>query len=83
MIDDTANTLKRKLVSIYLSSYNLINLKSKKGRIQPVQREAAREKVLRKFDWNRIIPNSADAPVQVLLTLPKLSVNTAVRRICF
>jgi len=48
-----------------------------------VQREAAREKVLRKFDWNRIIPNSADAPVQVLLTLPKLSVNTAVRRICF
>lgn len=82
-IDDTANTLKRKLVSIYLSSYNLINLKSKKGRIQPVQREAAREKVLRKFDWNRIIPNSADAPVQVLLTLPKLSVNTAVRRICF
>jgi hypothetical protein len=48
-----------------------------------VQREAAREIVRRKFDWNRIIANSADAPVQVLLTLPKLSVNTAVRRICF
>jgi hypothetical protein len=42
-IDDSANTLKRKLVSIYLSGYSLINLKSKKGRNQPVQREAARE----------------------------------------
>jgi len=48
-----------------------------------VQREAARQTVRRKFDWNRIIANSDDAPVQVLLTLPKLSVDTAVRRICF
>jgi hypothetical protein len=70
-------------VSIYLSGYNLINLKSKKGRIQPVQREAAREIVRRKFDWNRIIANSDDVPVQVLLTLPKLSVNTAVREYVF
>jgi hypothetical protein len=30
-IDESANTLKRKIASIYLSGYNLINLKSKKG----------------------------------------------------
>ena len=81
LIDEGPNTLKRKIVSIYLSGHNLINLKSKIGRIQPVQREAVREIVRRSLIGTEIIADSSDIiTVQVLLTLPELSVNTAVRR---
>ncbi len=81
LIDETPNTLKRKIVSIYLSGYNLINLKSKTGRIQPIQREAIREIVRRSLIGTEIIADSSDTiTIQVLLTLPELSVNTAVRR---
>lgn len=80
-IDEGPNTLKRKIVSIYLSGYNLINLKSKIGRIQPIQREAVREIVRRSLIGTEIIADSSDIiTIQVLLTLPELSVNTAVRR---
>ena len=69
-------------MSIYLSGYNLINLKSKIGRIQPIQREAVREIVQRRsLIGTEIIADSSDIiTIQVLLTLPELSVNTAVRR---
>ncbi len=81
LIDEGPNTLKRKIVSIYLSGYNLINLKSKIGRIQPIQREAVREIVRRSLIGTEIIADSSDIiTIQVLLTLPELSVNTAVRR---
>ncbi|MGN6559053.1 MAG: PhoU domain-containing protein, partial [Candidatus Nitrosocosmicus sp.] len=81
LIDEGPNTLKRKIVSIYLSGYNLINLKSKIGRIQPIQREAVREIVRRSLIGTEIIADSLDIiTIQVLLTLPELSVNTAVRR---
>jgi phosphate uptake regulator len=81
LIDEGPNTLKRKIVSIYLSGYNFINLKSKTGRIQPIQREAVREIVRRSLIGTEIIADSSDIiTIQVLLTLPELSVNTAVRR---
>jgi len=81
LFDEGPNTLKRKIVSIYLSGYNLINLKSKIGRIQPIQREAVREIVRRSLIGTEIIADSSDIiTIQVLLTLPELSVNTAVRR---
>src|SRR6476619_4690352 len=81
LIDEAPNTLKRKIVSIYLSGYNLINLKSKIGRIQPIQREAVREIVRRSLIGTEIIADSSDIiTIQILLTLPELSVNTAVRR---
>jgi phosphate uptake regulator len=81
LIDEGPNTLKRKIVSMYLSGYNLINLKAKSARIQPIQREAVREVVRRSLIGTEIIADSSDIiTIQVLLTLPELSVNTAVRR---
>lgn len=81
LMDEGPNTLKRKIVSMYLSGFNLINLKAKTGRIQPVQREAVREVVRRSLIGTEIIADSSDIiTIQVLLTLPELSVNTAVRR---
>ena len=82
LYNDGVNSLKRKIVSIYLAGYNTIYLKSKTGRISPAQRDAVREVVRRNLVGTGIIADSSDAiTIQVLLTLPELSVNTAVRRI--
>jgi len=74
-------SVQRKVISIYLLGYNIIHLKSKTGRINPAQRDAVREVIRRNLVGTEIIADSSDAiTIQVLLTLPELSVNTAVRR---
>ena len=81
LYNDGVNSLKRKIVSIYLAGYNTVHLKSKTGRISPAQRDAVREVVRKNLVGTEIIADSSDAiTIQVLLTLPELSVNTAVRR---
>jgi phosphate uptake regulator len=78
---ESVTSLQRKVISIYLAGYNTMNLKSKTGRISPAQRDAVREVVRRNLVGTEIIADSSDAiTIQVLLTLPELSVNTAVRR---
>ena len=61
LIDEGPNTLKRKIVSMYLSGYNLINLRAKSARIQPIQREAVREVVRRSLIGTEIIADSSDS----------------------
>jgi phosphate uptake regulator len=78
---ENVNSLQRKVISIYLSGYNIIHLKSKTGRINPAQRDAVREIVRKNLVGTEIIADSLEEIIiQVLLTLPELSVNTAVRR---
>jgi phosphate uptake regulator len=79
--DEEGSSLKRKVVSMYLAGYNIMHLKSKAGRINPAQREAVREVVRRNLVGTEIIADASDIiTIQVLLTFPELSVNTAVRR---
>ncbi len=79
--DETVNSLKRKLVSIYLAGFNVINLKTRLGRIDPILREATRELVRKNLVGTEIIADSSDLiSIQVLIRLPELSVNTAIRR---
>ena len=52
---ENTNSLKRKVISIYLSGYNTIHLKSKTGRINPAQRDAVREVVRRNLVGTEII----------------------------
>jgi len=74
-------TLKRKVVSIYLAGYNIIHLKLKSGRIIPALRDAVREVVRRNLVGTEMIADASDnITLQVLLSLPELSVNTAIRR---
>lgn len=78
---EPANTVKRKVVSMYLAGYNIINLKSKTGRILPSQRDAVRDVVRKNLVGTEIIVNASEIiTIQVLLSLPELSINTAVRR---
>jgi phosphate uptake regulator len=79
--DESGNSLKRKVVSMYLAGYNIMHLKSKSGRINSSQRDAVRELVRRNLVGTEIIADASDLiTIQVLLNLPELSVNTAVRR---
>jgi len=81
LYNDGVNSLKRKIVSIYPAGYNTMHLKSKSGRINPAQCNAL-EIVHRNLVGTGTIADSSDViTIQVLLTLPELSVNTAVRRI--
>lgn len=52
---ESANTLKRKVVSMYLADYNIIHLKLKAGRINPALRDAVREVVRRNLVGTEMI----------------------------
>lgn len=78
---ESSNTIKRKVISMYLAGYNIINLKAKTGRISPSQRDAVREVVRRNLVGTEIIADASEIiTIQVLLSVPELSINTAVRR---
>lgn len=78
---ENGNTLRRKVVSIYLAGYNIIHLRLKSGRMNPALRDAVRELVRRNLVGTEMIADASDnITLQVLLSLPELSVNTAIRR---
>jgi phosphate uptake regulator len=78
---ESGNTLKRKVVSMYLAGYNIIHLKIKSGRMNPALRDAVREVVRRNLVGTEMISDASDnITLQVLLSLPELSINTAIRR---
>lgn len=75
------SSVRRKVVSMYLAGYNVIHLKLKAGRINPALRDAVRDVVRRNLVGTEMIADSSDIlTLQVLLSLPELSVNTAIRR---
>jgi phosphate uptake regulator len=81
MPNEGSNTLKRKVVSMYLAGYNIIHLKLKSGRMNPALRDAVRDVVRRNLVGTEMIADASDIiTLQVLLSLPELSVNTAIRR---
>jgi phosphate uptake regulator len=81
MPKDSSNTLRRKVVSIYLAGYNIIHLKLRSGRINPALRDTVREVVRRNLVGTEMVAEASDnITLQVLLSLPELSVNTAIRR---
>lgn len=55
MPNDSSNTLRRKVVSIYLAGYNVIHLKLRSGRISPALRDTVREVVRRNLVGTEMI----------------------------
>jgi phosphate uptake regulator len=79
--DDSSSTVKRKVVSMYLAGYDIIHLKLKSGRNNPSLRDAVREVVRRNLIGTEIIADGSDnITLQVLLSIPELSISTAIRR---
>ncbi|MDQ4100938.1 MAG: PhoU family transcriptional regulator, partial [Thermoproteota archaeon] len=79
--DDSSNTVKRKVVSLYLAGYDIIHLKIKSSsRINPALRDGVREVVRRNLIGTEIIADaSGNISLQVLLSTPELSISTAIR----
>jgi phosphate uptake regulator len=74
-------TLKRKIVSVYLAGYTAIHLQVKSGRIGPTLRQAVRELVRNNLIGTEIIADSSDdITLQVLISVPELSVSSALKR---
>lgn len=79
--NESVNSLKRMIISVYLAGYNVIHVKSRTGRIAPAQKDAIREAVRRNLVGTEIIADSSDyITTQVLMSLPELSISSALRR---
>lgn len=79
--NESLNSVKRMIISVYLAGYNIIHVKSKTGRISQQQKDAVREAVRRNLVGTEIIADSSDyITIQVLMSLPELSISSALRR---
>ena len=77
----SGESVKRRIVSAYLAGYNVIHVRNKNGIITPKQRDAIREVVRRNLVSTEIIADSSNLiTIQVLTSLPELSVKSVLRR---
>src|SRR5215475_10808757 len=60
MQSECGNSLKRKVISMYLAGYNIMHLRAKSGRISPLQRDAIREVIRRNLVGTEIIADSSE-----------------------
>ena len=79
--DEKPDSIVRKLISLYFLGFKTINLKSKKGRLNPTQKHATKEAVKRMLMGSEIISDSSSGiTIQVLVNLLELSVDGAFKR---
>jgi phosphate uptake regulator len=79
--DEQPDSIVRKLISLYFLGFKTINLKSKTGRLNPIQRNTTKEAVKRMLMGSEIISDSSNGiTVQVLVNLLELSVDGAFKR---
>lgn len=78
---DSVDSIKRKIIAIYLAGYQIIEIQTKGGRIQPNQKQAIRELVRKNMIGTEIVESSPESmTIQVLTSLPELSINDALKR---
>ena len=79
--EEEAETIVRKLISLYFLGFKTINVKPKKDRLSPSQRNTVKEAVKRMLMGSEIISDSSiGITVQVLVNLLELSVDGAFKR---
>jgi phosphate uptake regulator len=79
--EDADSTIVRKLISLYLLGFTIINVKSKLGRLKPSQRNAIKEAVKGILMGTEITADSTEGiTIQVLINLFELSVDGALKR---
>jgi phosphate uptake regulator len=73
----------RKIVALYLIGYNSIRIKTKDERITSLQRNFIKDLARKKLVGTEIISDSPnEMRLQILLSYPELSVESALRRMC-
>jgi len=78
---DAPEVVARRIVSLYLAGYNVIYVRDKKQRMDSQQRGAIRDFIRRTLVGAEIVADShSGLMIQVLLSYPELSVQSALRR---
>lgn len=78
---DTIESIRRKVVAMYLAGYQIIEISSKGGRIQLEQKQAIRDLVRTNMIGTEIVESTGEyITIQVLTSLPELSINDALKR---
>ncbi|MGI0009562.1 MAG: PhoU domain-containing protein [Nitrosopumilaceae archaeon] len=78
---DSIDSIKRKIIAMYLAGYQIIEIQTKGGRIQPNQKQAIRDLVRKNMIGTEIVESSPESTtIQVLTSLPELSINDALKR---
>lgn len=78
---DSTESIKRKIIAMYLTGYQIIVVQTKSVRLQPQQKQAIKDLVRTNMIGTEIVesdPNSIT--IQVLTSLPELSINDALKR---
>jgi phosphate uptake regulator len=71
----------RKMIALYILGFNVINIRSKDGRLQTKQREAVKDAVRKVLMGSEITADSTDGiTIQVLINIGELSVDAAFKR---
>jgi len=79
--EDNIQSIIRRIISLYVISYNIIRVKSKESRLTPLQRASIKDAVRRKLIGAEVVTESPDEMVlQILLGYPELSVQNAIMR---
>jgi phosphate uptake regulator len=79
--EEQPDSIVRKLISLYFLGFKIINIKSKSGRLNPIQRNTAKEAVKRMLMGSEIISDSSNGmTIQVMVNLLELSVDGAFKR---
>ena len=78
---DSGDSIKRKIIAIYLAGYKIIQIKTKGMKIPLEHSKSVRELVRSSMIGTEIVESSSDAiTIQILTRLPELSFETALKR---
>jgi phosphate uptake regulator len=78
---DTIESIQRKIIAMYLAGYQLIEINTKGARIQLEQKQAIRDLVRRNMIGTEIVESTSESlTIQVLTSLPELSISDALKR---
>ena len=79
--NDKPDSIARKLVSLYIVGYNMINIRSKEGRLSSAQRNGIKKAARRYLVGTEVIADSTEGiTLQILISYPELGIENALRR---
>jgi phosphate uptake regulator len=78
---EDVNSIIRKVISLYLRGYNVINIKAGKGRLEPELKKSVKDTVRRLLMGAEVTSDSIDnITLHVLLNVMELSIDNAFKR---
>ena len=78
---ESVESVQRKVIAMYLSGYQILEIHSKGGRIQLDHKQAIRDLVRKNMIGTEIVESTPESiTIQILTSLPELSINDALKR---